>query len=57
MSKAVQFDEYGDIDVLAVREVARPNAADGQVLVEVKVQNAYRTLEERHTRGEVVLRP
>ncbi len=36
MSKAVQFDRYGDIDVLEVREVARPSAADGEVLVEVK---------------------
>ena len=36
MSKAVQFDRYGDIDVLEVREVTRPIAADGEVLVEVK---------------------
>ena len=36
MSKAVQFDSYGGIDVLEVREVARPTPGDGQVLVEVK---------------------
>jgi NADPH:quinone reductase-like Zn-dependent oxidoreductase len=36
MSKAVQFDQYGDIDVLEVRDVARPRPGDGEVLVEVK---------------------
>jgi NADPH:quinone reductase-like Zn-dependent oxidoreductase len=36
MSKAVQFDSYGGIDVLEVREVARPTPGVGQVLVEVK---------------------
>ena len=36
MSRAVQFDEYGDIDVLQVREVPRPTAGDGEVLVAVK---------------------
>lgn len=36
MSRAVQFDEYGGIDVLKVREVPRPVPADGEVLVEVK---------------------
>jgi NADPH:quinone reductase-like Zn-dependent oxidoreductase len=35
-SKAVQFDEYGDIDVLEVREVPRPVPSAGEVLVEVK---------------------
>jgi NADPH:quinone reductase-like Zn-dependent oxidoreductase len=36
MSRAVQFDEYGDIDVLHVRDVPRPAPAAGEVLVEVK---------------------
>ena len=36
VSRAVQFDGYGDIDVLEVREVPRPEPSDGQVLVEVK---------------------
>jgi NADPH:quinone reductase-like Zn-dependent oxidoreductase len=36
MSKAVQFDAYGDIDVLQVRDAARPVPAAGEVLVEVK---------------------
>jgi NADPH:quinone reductase-like Zn-dependent oxidoreductase len=36
MSRAVQFDEYGDIDVLQVRDVPRPVPAEGEVLVEVK---------------------
>ncbi|MHA3021416.1 NADP-dependent oxidoreductase [Mycobacterium sp. BMJ-28] len=36
MTKAVQFDQYGDIDVLQVREVPRPVPAGGEVLVEVK---------------------
>jgi NADPH:quinone reductase-like Zn-dependent oxidoreductase len=36
MSKAVQFDSYGDIDVLEVREVERPTPQGGEVLVEVK---------------------
>ncbi|MDT5110514.1 MAG: hypothetical protein QOE20_2404 [Mycobacterium sp.] len=35
-SKAVQFDEYGDIDVLDVRDVPRPVPSGGEVLVEVK---------------------
>ncbi len=36
MTKAVQFDGYGDIDVLRVREVPRPVPANGEVLVAVK---------------------
>ncbi len=36
MSKAVQFDQYGDIDVLEVRDVDRPQPGAGEVLVEVK---------------------
>jgi NADPH:quinone reductase-like Zn-dependent oxidoreductase len=36
MPLAVQFDEYGDIDVLEVREVARPAPGPGEVLVRVK---------------------
>jgi len=34
--KAVQFDEYGAIEVLEVRDVARPEPGDGQVLVAVR---------------------
>ena len=36
MPRAVRFDEYGDIDVLAVREVPRPVPADGEVVVRVR---------------------
>lgn len=36
MSKAVRFDEYGDIYVLDVRDVERPQPRAGEVLVEVK---------------------
>jgi NADPH:quinone reductase-like Zn-dependent oxidoreductase len=35
-SKAVQFDHYGDIDVLEVRAVPRPVPGAGEVLVEVR---------------------
>jgi NADPH:quinone reductase-like Zn-dependent oxidoreductase len=34
--KAVQFDEYGDVDVLEVREVDDPLAGPGEVLVSVR---------------------
>jgi NADPH:quinone reductase-like Zn-dependent oxidoreductase len=36
MPRAVRFDQYGDIDVLTVREVPRPVPGSGQVLVRVK---------------------
>lgn len=36
MSKAVQFDQFGDVDVLDVRDVARPQPGAGEVLVEVR---------------------
>lgn len=36
MTKAVQFDQYGDIDVLEVRDIPRPVPAPGEVLVAVK---------------------
>jgi NADPH:quinone reductase-like Zn-dependent oxidoreductase len=36
MSRAVQFDRYGDVDVLEVREVPRPEPGPGEVLVEVR---------------------
>ena len=36
MPRAVQFDRYGEIDVLEVREVERPVAGAGQVLVRVR---------------------
>ncbi len=34
--KAVQFDRYGDVDVLEVRSVARPVPQAGEVLVQIK---------------------
>lgn len=34
--RAVQFDEYGDVDVLEVREVPDPVAVPGRVVVEVR---------------------
>jgi NADPH:quinone reductase-like Zn-dependent oxidoreductase len=36
MPKAVQFDSYGGIDVLEVRDVPRPVPGAGEVLVEVR---------------------
>jgi NADPH:quinone reductase-like Zn-dependent oxidoreductase len=36
MTKAVQFDSYGGLDVLEVRDVLRPVPADGEALVEVR---------------------
>lgn len=36
MTKAVQFDQYGDIDVLQVREVPRPVPGPDEVLVQVR---------------------
>ncbi|MFJ5534744.1 NADP-dependent oxidoreductase [Streptomyces sp. NPDC093261] len=36
MPQAVQFDEYGDIDVLEVRDVPRPQPAADEVLVRVR---------------------
>jgi hypothetical protein len=36
MPKAVQFDSFGGIDVLEVRDVPRPVPAVGEVLVEVR---------------------
>ena len=49
MPRAVQFDEYGEIDVLQVRDVARPESGPGEVLVRVRAaginpgENAIRT--------------
>lgn len=36
MPKAVRFDSYGDVDVLHVADVPRPEPGDGQVVVRVK---------------------
>jgi len=36
MTKAVRFDQFGDIDVLDVRDVDRPAPKAGEVLVEVR---------------------
>lgn len=36
MSRAVQFDHYGGIDVLQVRDVPRPVPGPGRVLIEVR---------------------
>jgi NADPH:quinone reductase-like Zn-dependent oxidoreductase len=36
MPLAVQFDEYGDLEVLQVRQVARPEPGHGEVLVRVR---------------------
>lgn len=38
--RAVQFDRYGDVDVLEVREVEDPVAGPGRVLVEVHAAGA-----------------
>jgi NADPH:quinone reductase-like Zn-dependent oxidoreductase len=55
MPRAVQFDGYGGIDVLQVRDVARPEPGPGDVLVRVRAaginpgENAIRsgTLHDR----------
>ena len=36
MPKAVQFDDYGGVEVLMVRDVPRPTPGPGQVLVAVR---------------------
>ena len=36
MSRAVRFDEYGDVDVLKVVDVEDPTPGPGQLLVRVK---------------------
>ena len=36
MPKAVQFDSYGGVDVLEVRDVPRPLPGTAEVLVEVR---------------------
>jgi NADPH:quinone reductase-like Zn-dependent oxidoreductase len=36
MSKAVQFDSYGGIDILEVRDVPRPVPGHAEVLVQVR---------------------
>src|ERR1700727_3926187 len=36
MPKAVRFDGYGEVDVLHVTDVPRPEPGPGQVLVQVK---------------------
>ena len=36
MPKAVQFDSYGGVDVLEVRDVPRPIPEAGEVLAEVR---------------------
>jgi NADPH:quinone reductase-like Zn-dependent oxidoreductase len=36
MSKAVRFDDYGGVEVLEVRDVARPEPGPEQVLVAVR---------------------
>ncbi|MFD1052570.1 alcohol dehydrogenase catalytic domain-containing protein, partial [Kibdelosporangium lantanae] len=36
MPQAVRFDNYGDIDVLEVRDVPRPSPAADEVLVRVR---------------------
>jgi NADPH:quinone reductase-like Zn-dependent oxidoreductase len=36
MSKAVRFDHYGDVEVLEVRDVDRPQPGQGEVLVKVQ---------------------
>jgi NADPH:quinone reductase-like Zn-dependent oxidoreductase len=36
MTKAVQFDSYGGVDVLVVRDVPRPVPGAGEVLIEVR---------------------
>jgi NADPH:quinone reductase-like Zn-dependent oxidoreductase len=36
MAKAVRFDDYGGVEVLEVRDVARPSPGPEQVLVAVR---------------------
>lgn len=53
MSRAVQFDEYRDIDV----ERADLEVPIGGIFPLDDVHAACRTREERHTRGKMVLLP
>ena len=47
MTKAVQFDSYGGIDVLEVRDVPRPVPGAGEVLVEVQRLSRRQTWRHR----------
>ena len=40
MSRAVRFDDYGGVEVLEVRDVARPEPGPDQVLVAVRAERA-----------------
>jgi NADPH:quinone reductase-like Zn-dependent oxidoreductase len=58
MPRAVQFDSYGGVDVLEVRDVPRPLPEAGQVLVEIRAAGINPTeVGLRHPRGKLVLRP
>src|ERR1700681_4220749 len=39
--KAVRFDDYGGVEVLEVRDVARPEPGPGQVLVAVRAAGSH----------------
>src|SRR3954465_10612756 len=41
MSRAVRFDDYGGIEVLEVRDVARPEPGPDQVLVAVRAAGIH----------------
>jgi NADPH:quinone reductase-like Zn-dependent oxidoreductase len=42
LMKTVQFDDYGGVEVLEVRDVARPEPGPDQVLVAVRARAAHR---------------
>ena len=54
MPRAVRFDRYGPVDVLAVSEVVRPTPERGQVQVRVKPVGI--NLGEAKTRQWLMLR-
>jgi len=47
--KAVQVDDYGDVEVLDVREVERPEAGPDQVLVAVRAAGINPTRPRRES--------
>ncbi|MFD4871975.1 zinc-binding dehydrogenase [Streptomyces sp. NPDC058420] len=61
MPRAVRFSRYGGPEVLEVVEPAEP-VSKGRLTVPIgtvypleQVQEAYRQVQQRHTRGKIVL--
>ena len=51
--KAVRFEKYGDIDVLQVEDIERPQPKAGQVLIKVKARKySYPYISQRYQKGQ-----